>query len=175
MIEKLMDALAHEWAVPHRAVHRGELIKFALHCLFDPQGASDAELKSVSAQIPADLERFWRKAASARLFEDVAYGQWGLEIFRPEDSMARTKKNETHHRPGDFSSGDLVIGRFLGDSDLLVIRTDRLTEDYGSILIASSLDPRSDWYLAARSLEDFLVELQNTSGDKFWEQDERSS
>jgi hypothetical protein len=61
-----------------------------------------------------------------------------------------------------------VIGKFLGDSDLLVIRADETQSDFGSVIVALPIDPRPDWYHVAKSLADFLEEFAQSGGQKFW-------
>jgi hypothetical protein len=61
-----------------------------------------------------------------------------------------------------------VIGKFLGDSDLLVIRCSQSEEDFGNVLVALPLDPRPDWDHVAESLADFLDEYAKTGGEKYW-------
>jgi hypothetical protein len=61
-----------------------------------------------------------------------------------------------------------VVGEFLGDSDLLLVRCDPAAEDYGSVLVALPLDDRSEWDQAASSIEAFLLSYARTHGEKFW-------
>jgi hypothetical protein len=65
----------------------------------------------------------------------------------------------------------LVVGRFLGDSDLLVLRCDETAPDVGSTLIALPIDPRGDWPTVARSFREYLERLIAAEGDKYWEVD----
>ncbi|MCL4854058.1 MAG: hypothetical protein KJZ78_22090, partial [Bryobacteraceae bacterium] len=64
--------------------------------------------------IPADLEEFWGTFSSARLFEDVNYGQWGLIVLDYETSNERTQQL-LHERPQDVVRGDRAVGKFIGD------------------------------------------------------------
>jgi hypothetical protein len=102
------------------------------------------------------------------LFEDRNYGQWGLILYEPQEAETVTAKFRIQ-RARDFAEGDLVIGEFLGDSDLLVIRCDPQERDYGRVMVALPLDPRSDWYSVAGNLEAFLEEYERAEGAKFWE------
>lgn len=53
---------------------------FRLSSVFE-EPAKPEEIKQAWAGkvLPADLLRLWEHTRSARLFEDVDYGQWGLE------------------------------------------------------------------------------------------------
>ncbi len=132
--------------------------------------SSQLEIAATSAEIerawpdtpPEQLVEAWTAAREARLFVDVDYGQWGLVLLSPGKSAARTEK-ERAARPKDFERGDVVIGEFLGDQELLVLTRD------GRILVALPLDDRSDWYVAADDLASFLNAYWQHGGDKFWE------
>jgi hypothetical protein len=124
-------------------------------------------------EVPDDVLRFWREAAWARLFEDATYGQWGLEILAPGAARAETERQQLA-RKREFIQGDLVLGRFLGDSDLLIVRSDKAQSDFGRVLVALPLDPRRDWCPVASSFEDFLSKYASAFGDKYWEVAEQS-
>jgi hypothetical protein len=61
-----------------------------------------------------------------------------------------------------------VIGKFLGDSDLLIVRCDAAAKDFEAVLIALPLDPRCDWYAVGTSFAAFLDEYVEKGGQKFW-------
>ncbi|MBI1928510.1 SMI1/KNR4 family protein [Candidatus Poribacteria bacterium] len=118
--------------------------------------------------LPPDLRELWSQVSSLRLFEDVTYGQWGLIIGTPDEAITRHQQKVAERRR-DFLPGDLLIGEFLGDSDLLVVRCNPGEPDFGTVLIALPLDGREDWYVAGASLTEFLENFLETSGKKFWE------
>lgn len=62
----------------------------------------------------------------------------------------------------------MIIGEFYGDSDLLLLRCDPESKDYGVVLIALPFDNRSDWYCSV-NFEYFITDYVNFEGDKFWE------
>jgi hypothetical protein len=62
---------------------------------------------------------------------------------------------------------------FLGDLDLVVIRSDPGQADFGHVLVALPIDPRSFWYEAASGLAEFLEKYAAAEGDKFWEVNRR--
>ena len=164
-ISDLIGRLQNEWGTPRRAEHRGSVCPFLLHCTFYPS----ASLEPLPEKgVPLDLAEFWKHTRSARLFVDGQYGQWGLEVFDSVKSMAETAHNRST-RPQDCLSSDLIVGRFLGDSDLLVIRNDPSAADYGTVMVALPIDKRNHWYLAARSFSGFLERLIDAQGHKYWE------
>ena len=116
---------------------------------------------------PPDLVEFWLLTESVRLFEDQQYSQWGLVIQSPEDAVSLTQQSRDDN-PGLVRT-DLVIGEFLGDSDLLAVRCNPDVADYGCVIIASAIDPRADWEIAAKSLHEFLDRFINSGGEKYWE------
>lgn len=73
-------------------------------------------------------------------------------------------------RAREYAAGDLVVGEFLGDSDLLIVRCDPAAADYGKIIVALPLDPRGDWYEVAESLGKFFEKYERAHGARFWEE-----
>lgn len=105
-------------------------------------------------------------ARESWLFRDVEYGQWGLHLLSPADSAARTAL-ELAARPSDFLDGDIVIGEFLGDSDLLVLSP--LARGQNRVLVAAPLDPREEWHGAGGSLAEVIALFHQKEGAKYWE------
>lgn len=150
---------------------RNVSIPFSLHCKVIPPGPYDkSKLERVlTISVPDELDQLWNITSGLRLFEDVTYGQWGLVLWSPDkviDEQKQGKKGREH----DFHPGDLVIGEFLGDSDLLLIRCDHEREDFGFVMIALPLDPREEWYVAANSISGFLSKFAKSRGEKYWEE-----
>lgn len=116
-------------------------------------------------EVPAELIELWQVCGGARLFTDVDYGQWGLVLLGPEVSWRRTL-DQLDLPPADRRPGDVVIGEFLGDLDLLIYAPTEAGES--RILVSLPLDPRDDWYAVGSSLEEFLVRYVDNQGEKFW-------
>ena len=117
--------------------------------------------------LPEDLQELWQKSNGLRLFEDKTYGQSGLIIWSPQKVL---EQQQILRRGSDeFQSGDLIIGEFLGDSDLLVVRCDQNSDDFGQLIISLPIDHRSDWYYLPYLLPKFLQKIINSQGEKFWE------
>lgn len=167
-IESLVSRLKDEWTVPRPATHHGTRVPVPLRCSF-ASPAREGDLALVAAQFitPASVLEFWQISDGARLYEDEQYGQWGLLLFSATDALAKTAEFAAQ-RPRDFKQGDLVLGTFLGDSDLLLVRCDPSLNSFGSVVIALPVDERADWEHAASNLEDFLHFYANTHGEKFW-------
>lgn len=130
--------------------------------------ASDAEIVAAwgGQTLPPDLKTLWLTSRSARLFEDVEYGQWGLDLLDPKRSAARTE-TEKRLRSPEYRATDLIIGEFLGDQELLTFAPAETGDR--KLLIALPLDPRSEWFGAGASLDEFLQKYLAAGGDKFWE------
>lgn len=156
--------LEEDWASPRQAVHKGRKTAFAFACAL--RAAPDRP--SLSAELPAELEEFWSAFEEARLFEDSDYGQWGLVLLGHGAAQARTDVFQDE-RSSDTRAGDLVVGEFLGDSDLLLVRCDASSHDFGNVVVAAPLDPRVDWPTVAVSLDEFLSRLAEAEGAKYWE------
>jgi hypothetical protein len=163
VLESVEEA-CRDWATPRAATHRGIPTAFRLRCSME----SRRRPRAADSRLPPELQAFWARVRSARLFEDVDYGQWGLVFLSPADAERETKTFQASRRR-DSRDGDLVVGRFLGDQDLMIVRSDPAARDFGQILIALPLDKRSDWYTPARSLGAFLRAFFQAEGAKFWE------
>jgi hypothetical protein len=127
--------------------------------------ASEDEIRAVWAErsLPYAAQQLWLAARSAELCVDIDYGQWGLRLFDPRVSRERTEIEQRGYRASDFEEGDVVIGEFLGDSDLLLL------DAAGTVRVALPLDLRNDWYVPAEGLVQFLNRYRMAAGAKFWE------
>lgn len=165
-IGETIGLLRAQWGHPREAIHRGEKCPFLLACGFAAEPA-DA-LGQFPLCIPEDVQEFWRTTRSATLFKDQQYGQWGIEVLEPAQALNETSR-QTTARPTDFMSSDLVLARFFGDSDLVVLSCNPEQSDFGSVTIALPIDKRIDWPVVAESFAEFLNRLIETQGDKYWE------
>jgi hypothetical protein len=156
----ILRRLAIDWATPRRPSGGG----FALRCWLDETPATGV----VGVPIPAALAEFWRQARGARLFEDTTYGQWGLILFDPGEA-AQNSEELQRIRSRDARRGDLIVGEFRGDSDLLLLRCDPDAPDFGSVMVALPIDQRVDWPTVAPDLTSFVQRFADSEGDKFWE------
>jgi hypothetical protein len=145
-------------------------IPMPMHCqVLPPQPWDKKALEdALRVTLPLTITHLWDKTSSLRLFEDMNYGQWGLILWSPNQVISEQEKRIAQ-RKEDFHPGDLIIGEFLGDADLLVLRCDEASPDFGNVIIALPLDSREEWYVAANSLESFLSQFLAAKGDKFWE------
>lgn len=134
--------------------------------LDEPATTAEVEEAWRGHPLPESVMDLWLTVRRARLFEDVDYGQWGLILLAPKDSVERTAK-ELRLRPGDYQAGDVVLGEFLGDQELLVVSGE--AADGHQVLVALPLDHRSDWHVAASGLCEFLEAYWQQGGHKFWE------
>jgi len=123
--------------------------------------------RRLGVSIPDDVGDFWAAIGGARLVEDASFGQWGLVLWSPEETVERSPmevRSRDQYRPGD-----LIVGEFLGDSDLVLIRSNSTLPDYGSVLIVEPIYARSAWSEVGRSFAEFLGRYVDARGDKFWE------
>lgn len=162
-IEDIIVRLDNDWKEPRSAVHRGESCPFPLRCHIELGPAT-----GVYAPIPAELAEFWKTCSGARLFEDAEYGQWGLVLYSPSEARTSTETFKAE-RGEDYRLGDLVIGEFLGDSDLLIVRTDASAGDYGTVEVVLPVDPRTDSYKFDEGFASFLERYRVEEGAKYWE------
>jgi hypothetical protein len=165
-IAELIITLQTDWGTPRNATHRGAQTPFPLVCNLQPAPETPATTRD--ARLPPALAEFWSQIADARLFEDLQYGQWGLELFSPPQARVQTSTRRST-RPRDYVEGDLVIGRFIGDSDLLIARCADKASDFGNIIVGLPIDPRANWYHVANAFTEFLCRYLRAEGDKYWE------
>jgi len=130
------------------------------------KATKDLEAK-LNISLPDDLQELWQKCNGLRLFEDKTYRQSGLIIWSPK--KVAEKQKTLRQKSDEFEDGDLVIGEFLGDSDLLIVRCDQDSDDFGQLIISLPIDHRSDWYYLPYLLPEFLQKFINSQGEKFWE------
>jgi hypothetical protein len=135
-----------------------------------PIGWEAAEIEvAAGVKLPDEIKVLWSKGSEFHLNSDVIYGQWGCILWSPAEIAARHESAIGWRRPDDFRSGDLIIGEFRGDSDLVVLRCDPSSQDFGSIVIALPIDPRDEWPCVASSVTEFIEIFLSNSEKKFWE------
>lgn len=136
------------------------------------EGSSEADglppERVLSRAVPQSLGEWWRAIRSARLFVDREYGQWGLVLWPPDEIEARNRDLRANGRD-DLDDGDIVVGEFLGDADLLMVRSEPDHEADGSVWIVAPIDPRPEWVNVAADLGGFVARFIEGSGSKFWE------
>jgi hypothetical protein len=137
-------------------------------CNVSEQSANPEDVNAIPGECPHDVREFWDNARTAVLFEDQNYGQWGLNVVDPQNALELTARWRSQ-RERDFVEGDLLIGQFIGDSDVLIVRCDPTSVDYGAVIVALPLDPRSGWIRVADTFGQFLETYTKAGGRKFWE------
>lgn len=163
----LISAIQESWGHEATVSHWGVQLPFKLKCLFTSgidRSISPQELN----KLPNDFREFLVVSNGAFLFRDEQYGQWGLELFDLLTSIEETNLFQ-QEREKDKQEGDRIIGRFLGDSDCLLLRCDSTASDFGYVIIVNAIDTRSDWYIASTSFYDFLQKFAENQGAKYWE------
>jgi hypothetical protein len=129
---------------------------------------SDIE-NALGVKLPQENELLWSRVSELRLNEDVTYGQWGCILWSPVEVVARHKQASDWRGPDNFRAGDVIIGEFRGDTDLVVLRCDPSKRDYGKIVIALAIDPGGEWPFVASSITDFVLQFLSHTEKKFWE------
>ena len=171
-MNKIISELKLHWSNPKSAVHRGKQIPFKLVCKFGTPAIMD-ELAAVK-HLPADLRLFWQEAREADLFADSQHGQWGLRVWSPGRSVEKTAELRSLSDT-ELDIYDLIIGEFLGDSELLLVRCDPRAADFGQVVVVLPIDARKDWPIAASNLSEFIAKYVESSGDKFWDRSSRTT
>ncbi|MFI3488046.1 hypothetical protein, partial [Klebsiella pneumoniae] len=76
----VIDAIRAEWSKPRVAMHQHGACPFLLRSFFVERGAAISEDRRLQG-CPAQLLAFWKVYASAELFKDEQFGQWGMEML----------------------------------------------------------------------------------------------
>lgn len=129
-----------------------------------------SEIESaLEVKLPDEAIMLWSRASEIRLLSDVNYGQWGCILWSPAEVVARHRQAQSWRGPSAFRPGDVIIGEFRGDTDLVVLRCDPSHQDFGSIVIALGMDPRDHWPCVSSSIVEFITAFMAQPDKKFWE------
>jgi len=162
-IPEIIDFLKLNWSEPAHTTkdHMESLFRFA--CSFTEGHPGLPE--NYPYNVPTEVKDFWATASTAELFQDVDYGQWGLEILSPEESASRSERDREYYP--DFRSDELIIGRFRGDSEILIVSCG--DDEYGTIRVGLPIDKYPDWPVVAKNFKEFLEKYAEADGNKYWE------
>lgn len=163
MILEIVEQIEKDWNTPLHNKKEGFYCPFLLQCFFKKR-VRNTNVKF--NRLPEDVNEFWAHYESAELFKDVEYGQWGLEIFSPEKAKQYTRFFRREYSKYARKS-DVIIGHFIGDSDLLLVSCD-IYRNFGQIIVVPPLDDRPDWLIAAENFTDFLSQYSQNEGNKYW-------
>jgi len=127
--------------------------------------------RELGLKVHHELRWLWDYCSSMAI--KISYGISGLYIYSPDQALFRHKyyyvKEKTLSKTlEDIIEGDFVIGEYIGEQQLVLIRCDENSEDFGSILMTQPIDPREEWPIAGASLTEFL-ETYYLAGDMFWD------
>lgn len=160
-IEEIVANLRRDWSTARTACHHGKPCYFSLRCTFAQPESCSSEDQRLQG-MPNALIEMWRSFETAHLFEDEAFGQWGVELLSPRGVRNQTRSFYID-RPMEVRTGDVVFGSFLGDAELLLMSSD------GRIHVARPVDERNHWPAIAENLEEYLKLLSEAHGAKYWE------
>ncbi|MDM1020966.1 SMI1/KNR4 family protein [Acinetobacter sp. VNK23] len=161
-LNKFIEDIKEDWTIPKSIDEISEDLLFRCQ-FFHGFKKIDGFLKD----LPQSFVDFYALANGAFLFEDVVYGQWGLQLL--DVFLILQETNYFMQENKDYAQGDLIIAKFLGDSDFLLLRTDPTKNDYGSMMIVMPLESRNNWNKIELNFYDFIKEYVNNFGQKFWE------
>ncbi|SRR5258706_4523218 len=134
---------------------------FPLACRLLPASSPTEIAASWPFGAPAEVRSLWSTYGGGELFKDAKFGQCGLRIFSPAASARETLRYQ-NIQPGRTLDTDLILGEFLGDSDLLIV------DASGSVHISLPIDERQKWH-REQSLSSFLHKYVAVHGEKYWE------
>jgi hypothetical protein len=165
----MIHKLVREWGTAKHANHKGVRTYSALSCQFCLRSDAERSAYVDDPNLPNDVNEFWRIAEWAELFKDTEFGQWGLRIHTQSEA-ASEKEIEINLAAKALKPSDLVLGRFFGDSELLLVRCDREENDFGYVIVVPPVYERNDWPLVAHTFCEFVDRYTRSEGQKYWEQ-----
>lgn len=138
--------------------------------VFEPVPWSRQELERIFGfEIPDQLAQLWDLCGGMMLYGDDLWCPGGLMICPPSaEELFRLNSDYQDRKSDSTALGDLIVGEFRSDLELVLIRCDRSDADYGSIMIVAEMDPRPDWKRVALSIEEFLIKYMDAHGEKYW-------
>lgn len=170
-IPTLINELKQNWQTPKLPTYDPH--SFELSCIInDGFLANDlADRLAILGihHLPKDYLDFMTASNGAMLFYDEKYGQTGLKLYDADEIASANIHWQNSYRNKDLLPSDLIIGEFIGDSDLLLLNCDIKSEAYGKIIISLPIDKREDWYFLSEDFGEFLNYFVLYEGKKYWE------
>lgn len=120
-------------------------------------GVADGDLPS---QAVGELREFWRRTSGGLLLVDERFGICGLRLHDPVLAKQTAQERASYGYP--LFESDLVLGEFVGDTDMLII------DAQGKVVISAGSYPRDNWYIFD-SLADVLRRYVDAEAEKYWE------
>lgn len=99
------------------------------------------------------------------------YGQHGVHIYSMQKSLIKTLEF-IQSRGEQYVTGDIIIGEFFGDTDLVLCRSDKKSKDFGDICIVEGIYDREEWSIVGTGLLGFLEFISRyyeAAGEKYWD------
>lgn len=97
--------------------------------------------------------------------------QYGLHIYSLQKSLIKTLEF-IQSRGEQYVTGDIIIGEFFGDTDLVLCRSDKKSKDFGDICIVEGIYDRKEWSIVGTGLLgflDFISRYYEAEGEKYWD------
>lgn len=121
----------------------------------------------LTVTLPQELDLFWAEVEEVFIKVEQNYGQDGFKTISP-NRIVDVNQFYQRDRPNTFRKGDLVVGIFKGLQDLLLMRCDPNSNDFGDIVIRLPIDPSHKWPTVGHSLVDFCDQYIQRSKVPFW-------
>lgn len=170
-ISTLINELKQNWQTPKFPAYDPH--SFELSCIINDGNSAHDLMDRVAVlgihHISEAYLAFMNATDGAVLFYDEKYGQAGLKLYGTRDIVQANIQWQDSYRNKELLPTDLVIGEFIGDSDLLLLNCDIKSEDYGKMIISLPIDKREDWYFLSEGFQEFLNHFIQNEGQKYWE------
>jgi hypothetical protein len=118
--------------------------------------------------LPDDLVEIWNQSSGVELYKEINYAALGLIIWSPEETLKGHPYSLSWMGEERFRKGDLIVGEFLECDDLIILRCDAKSEDFGNLIISRALDPRKWWKFADTSIITFLEKASASMNYDYW-------
>ena len=123
--------------------------------------------ENLDIPLPGNLGLFLMLNDGCTLFKDKEFGQWGYYLYSTEEVISKRKMWSEIYP--EWPSNYLVFGECLGDSDLLVMDTEKLSSDRAECQVHCFPHAcPSEKEVMSETFQNWLDYLIIAQGAKFW-------
>jgi hypothetical protein len=143
---------------------------FIYRCAVKPPTSWNREIieDALTVTLPDDLVEIWNQTSGIELYKEISYGARGLIIWSAEEILKKHPYSVSWMGKESLLKGDLFVGEFLEFSDLIILRCDPKSDDFGNVIISLALDPRKYWNFADTSIITFLEKTSPSFNYHYW-------
>lgn len=163
LLRSLLDETSHVEVISEKAY------QWVAHFSFQPPAQAE-EIMPIKArwELPSSYEQFLLYSNGAFLYHEDIYGQWGFQLYGTHELLDKNMQWQGLY--DDWVSSYLAFAESLGDSDILLLDTARispLTKE-GCVVDGDTGYSAPTWRVIAPSFGHWLDRLVVAQGAKYW-------